>query len=78
MHDLGTIDLTGDLPRLRMPLTVVYAQRGPESAAATGRAFAQAYRGARGARLIPVPDSGHLIMVDQPARFAGALREFLG
>jgi pimeloyl-ACP methyl ester carboxylesterase len=78
MHDLGTIDLTGDLPRLRMPLTVVYALRGFVGAAATGRAFAQAYRGARGARLIPVPDSGHLIMVDQPARFAGALREFLG
>jgi pimeloyl-ACP methyl ester carboxylesterase len=78
MHDLGTIDLTGDLPRLRAPLTVVYAVRNQEAAAATGRAFADAYRGARGARLVPVPDSGHLIMVDQPGRFAKALREFLG
>jgi pimeloyl-ACP methyl ester carboxylesterase len=77
MHDLGTINLTDDLPRLRAPLTVVYAVRG-QGAAATGRAFEQAYRGARGARLVPVPDSGHLIMADQPARFARTLREFLG
>jgi pimeloyl-ACP methyl ester carboxylesterase len=77
MHDLGTIDLTDELPRLRAPLTVVYAVRGQEGAAATGRAFAQAYRGARGARLVPVPDSGHLIMADQPGRFARTLREFL-
>jgi pimeloyl-ACP methyl ester carboxylesterase len=77
MHDLGTINLADDLPRLRAPLTVVYAVRGQEGAAATGRAFAEAYRGARGARLVPVPDSGHLIMADQPARFARTLREFL-
>lgn len=77
MHDLGTIDLTGDLPRLRAPLTVVYAVRG-EGGAATARAFEQAYRGARGVRLVPIADSGHLIMADQPARFARALREFLG
>jgi pimeloyl-ACP methyl ester carboxylesterase len=78
MHDLGTVNLTDDLPRLRVPLTVVYAVRGEEGAAATGRAFAEAYRGARGARLVPVPDSGHLIMADQPGRFANALRDFLG
>jgi pimeloyl-ACP methyl ester carboxylesterase len=78
MHDLGSINLTGDLPRLRAPLTVVYAQRGAEGAAATSRAFAEAYRGARGVRLVPVPDSGHLIMADQPARFAKELRTFLG
>jgi pimeloyl-ACP methyl ester carboxylesterase len=78
MHDLGTINLTGDLPRLRVPLTVVYAVRSQEGAAATSRAFADAYRGARGARLVPVPDSGHLIMADQPGRFAKVLREFLG
>jgi pimeloyl-ACP methyl ester carboxylesterase len=60
-----------------MPLTVVYALRGPEGAAATGRAFEHAYRGARGARLVPMPDSGHLIMADQPARFARTMREFL-
>lgn len=77
MHDLGTVNLTGDLPRLRVPLTVVYAVRDEAGAPATGRAFADAYRGAKGARLVPVPDSGHLIMADQPGRFAKVLRDFL-
>jgi pimeloyl-ACP methyl ester carboxylesterase len=77
MHDLGTINLTGDLPKLRTPLTVVYAVRGGEGGAMTSQAFADAYRGARNARLVPVADSGHLIMADQPARFARVLRDFL-
>lgn len=77
MHDLGNINLTGDLPSLRVPLTVVYAVPDAEAREVAGRSFAQAYAGARGARLVPVPDSGHLIMADQPARFAAALREFL-
>jgi len=77
MHDLGNINLAGDLPRLRAPLTVVYAVRDPEGREVTGRAFADAYRGARGARMVPIDRSGHLIMADQPARFAAALREFL-
>jgi pimeloyl-ACP methyl ester carboxylesterase len=75
MRDLGTTDLTPDLPRIRVPLTVVYATR--DEAGGTERTFAQAYRGARGARLIPVSGSGHLVMADQPRRFATALRDFL-
>jgi len=77
MHDLGTINLTDDLPRLKAPLTVVYAVRGAEGREATGRAYAEAYRGARGARLVPIVDSGHLIMADRPGPFASALRDFL-
>jgi pimeloyl-ACP methyl ester carboxylesterase len=77
MHDLGQVDLTGDLPRIRVPMTVVYAVRGEEGRAATERAYTSAYRGARGARLRRIDGSGHLIMADQPGRFAQALREFL-
>jgi pimeloyl-ACP methyl ester carboxylesterase len=77
MHDLGTIDLTGDLPRIRAPFTVVYAGRGEEGRAAADASFAQAYRGARGARLVRIDDSGHLVMTSQPQRFARSLREFL-
>ena len=76
MHDLGTIDLSADLPRLRAPLTVVYAARGGGEGLSAG-AFEQAYRPVRGARLVPVAGSGHMIMADQPARFAAALRDFL-
>ena len=77
MRDLGTIDLTADLARMRRPLTVVYAVSGEEARGPVARAFEQAYRGARGARLVPVLQSGHLVMADQPQRFAAALRDFL-
>jgi pimeloyl-ACP methyl ester carboxylesterase len=77
MHDLGTIDLTGDLSRIRVPFTVVYAGRGEEGRASADASFAQAYRGARGARLVRIDDSGHLVMTSQPQRFARSLREFL-
>ena len=77
MHDLGKLDLTADLARIRAPMTIVYAARGDEGRAATERNFVEAYRGARGARLVPIDRSGHLIMADQPRRFASALRDFL-
>jgi len=31
----------------------------------------------RGATLIAIPQSGHMVMFDQPARFQAALRTFL-
>lgn len=77
MHDLGTINLSDDLARLNAPLTVVYAVGGEEVRGATGQAFASAYKRARGVRLVPIEGSGHLVMADQPQRFAAALREFL-
>jgi len=77
MHDLGRIDLTADLPRIRAPLTVVYAVRGEQGRDAAARAYTAAYRGARGARLVRIDGSGHLVMADHPARFARALSEFL-
>lgn len=77
MHDLGRIDLTGELQRLRAPLTVAYAVRDGLDRAATDRSFAHAYAGVRGARLVRIDGSGHMVMLEQPRRFARALREFL-
>jgi len=77
MHDLGTINLTGDLARIRAPLTVVYATPDAQSGEATARAFNAAYANARGARLVRIDDSGHMIMADEPARFAREMRDFL-
>lgn len=77
MHDLGTINLTGDLARIRAPLTVVYATPDAQSGEATARAFNAAYANARGARLVRIDDSGHMIMADQPTRFAREMRDFL-
>ncbi|MFN3724802.1 MAG: alpha/beta fold hydrolase [Allosphingosinicella sp.] len=77
MHDLGTLDMTGDLARIRAPLTVLYASPSGDTRASTERSFAAAYANARGARLVRIDDSGHMIMADQPDRFAREMSHFL-
>ncbi len=77
MHDLATLDMTPRLARIRAPMTVVYASPDPRARAAMDRTFAGAYAPARGARLVRIDNSGHMVMLDQPARFREALRDFL-
>lgn len=77
MQELAALDLTADLPRLAAPLTVVYANRDERSRARTDAAYASAYAGARNAELVRIDGSGHMIMFDQPARLAQAVRAFL-
>ncbi|MGQ0559531.1 MAG: alpha/beta fold hydrolase [Sphingosinicella sp.] len=77
-RELSGLDLGPQLPRLRVPLTVVYASPGADRQADIERTFARAYAAVRGARLVRVDDSGHMIMLDRPTRFAAVLRDFLG
>jgi len=77
MRELAVTDLTADLARIRAPLTVVYASPDAQASAAIDRQFARAYAGARGARLARIDGSGHMVMLDQPARFRAAVRDFL-
>jgi N-formylmaleamate deformylase len=77
MRELAVTDLTGDLPRIRVPLTVAYASPDRQASAAIDRQFARAYSGARGARLVRIDGSGHMLMLDQPARFRAEMRAFL-
>jgi pimeloyl-ACP methyl ester carboxylesterase len=76
-HELADTDLTPELPRLRAPLTVLYAVADPAFAGSTDRTYADAYATAPAAHLVRVDRSGHMIMRDQPARFREALRVFL-
>jgi N-formylmaleamate deformylase len=76
-HDLAVTDLGPELPRLRVPLTVLYAVADPTWRASTDRTYAAAYARAPGARLVRIDGSGHMIMRDQPARFQEELRRFL-
>ncbi|HEY9580782.1 MAG TPA: alpha/beta hydrolase [Rhizorhapis sp.] len=78
LQDLARIDLTAELPKISMPLTVVYAT--PADAAqrtAIMQRYSAAYAGAKGVRLKAVGPSGHMIMFDQPQRFAEEVRAFL-
>ena len=78
MHELSGMDLSPQLPRIRAPMTVVYASPDPQARAALDRSFTAAFAPARDARLVRIDGSGHMVMLDQPARFQAALREFLG
>ena len=66
-----------ELPRIRAPLTVVYAVSDPQGRAAVDRSFRSAYARAAQARFVRIDGSGHMVMYDQPARLAAAIREFL-
>jgi N-formylmaleamate deformylase len=76
-HELALTDLTPQLPRIRAPLTVVYASPEPRETAQIDRSYASAYAGKRDARLVRIDGSGHMIMYDQPRRFSAELRKFL-
>ena len=77
MHELSGMDLGPQLPRIRAPLAVVYASPDAQARASIERSFTAAYAPARGARLVRIDDSGHMIMLDQPSRFNATLRAFL-
>lgn len=76
-HELALTDLTPELPRIAAPLTVVYAGLDPSRKAAEDGRYRSAYARKRGARLVRIDDSGHMIMYDQPARFRAELKAFL-
>jgi N-formylmaleamate deformylase len=77
MHELSSMDLGPQLARIRAPMMVVYASPDPQARAALDRSFTAAFAPARGARLVRIDDSGHMVMLDQPARFQAELRSFL-
>jgi pimeloyl-ACP methyl ester carboxylesterase len=74
-----TSDLRPDVARIgARPLTILYAVPTPESAAMVKGVYSQAYAAAPGAKLVPVENSAHFIMLDQPARFRAAVEDFIG
>jgi pimeloyl-ACP methyl ester carboxylesterase len=76
-HELAVADLTPELPRIRAPLTVLYASPVASLAATADGVYRRAYRGDPAATLVRIDGSGHMVMADQPGRFAEELRRFL-
>jgi pimeloyl-ACP methyl ester carboxylesterase len=76
-HELALTDLTPELPRIAAPLTVLYASPDPMLAATADGVYRRAYARDPAARLVRIDGSSHMIMADQPARFAEELRRFL-
>ncbi|HEY1607020.1 MAG TPA: alpha/beta hydrolase [Allosphingosinicella sp.] len=72
-------DLRSDVPKFgARPLTIVYAVPSAQSAAMVTKIYTDAYAAAPGAKLVPVENSYHFIMLDQPARFRAAVEDFIG
>ncbi|MET0364526.1 MAG: alpha/beta hydrolase [Sphingobium sp.] len=78
LDELAGIDLGPRLSAIRQPLTVVPALPADSRSAATllGQTRS-AYASAPTARIVPIQPSSHMVMFDQPAKFAAAVRAFL-
>jgi N-formylmaleamate deformylase len=77
-RELANTDLTPELPKIRAPLTVVYAvPNALPDAAPIDRLYRTSYAGAKSARLRRVPGATHMVMYSQPARFHAEVRSFL-
>jgi pimeloyl-ACP methyl ester carboxylesterase len=76
-EDLVT-DLRPDVAKIRTPITLVYAWDAAAIPEAQAKAlFEGAYAGAPAITFAPVGGSRHFVMLDQPERFAAALKEVL-
>lgn len=72
------LDLRGDLSSIKVPLTLLYPwspQAVPQDVADT--IYRGAYAGTPSIRFVPISDSAHFIMLDQPEQFAKALDTFV-
>lgn len=78
MYEDMTTDLRGDIAAIAVPMTIVFPWSEPRMPKARADAFYRAqYAKAPRVTYAGVGDSGHFVMLDQPAAFAAALAAFL-
>lgn len=78
LDELAALDLGPRIGGIRQPMTVIPAlPADARQAAALLDRVRAAYAPVRAARIVPVQPSGHMVMLDQPAKFAAAVRSFL-
>lgn len=78
MYEDLTTDMRPELPKIRVPTTVLYAWNQSYPRKEPGKAFfGQQYAQLSGVRVIEVGESAHFVMLDQPQAFQEALAEFL-
>lgn len=74
-----TTDARPGLAALRVPLTIIYAWDGQRlTRAQADQLYRGVYAPARGTTFVPVGQSGHFVMLDQPEAFDRAVDAFLG
>ncbi|HEX7823224.1 MAG TPA: alpha/beta hydrolase [Sphingobium sp.] len=78
LDELAALDLAPRIAAITRPMTVVPAlPADADMAAALLSRTRTAYRTVPAARIVPVQPSGHMVMLDQPVKFAAAVRRFL-
>jgi pimeloyl-ACP methyl ester carboxylesterase len=73
--DLLTVDVAPALPEVRAPALVLWGADDPLLSPALGRVFAEQIPGAR---LVVLPECGHIPMLERPAELHRQLLGFLG
>lgn len=71
---LTTFDRRADLPRIAAPTLLIAGDRDQAAPLKTMQRMAEAIPAAR---IVVIPDAGHLIHLERPAAFAAAVRPFL-
>jgi pimeloyl-ACP methyl ester carboxylesterase len=77
VYEVMTTDARPLLGGIKAPVTIAYATNAFAPEATVGPLYRSSYAGASGAKLVPVEDSYHFIMLDQPARFQAILKDVL-
>ena len=79
MREIILADLTPELARITVPVTVVHAwnKSDPYTAAQSDQLYASVYAKLKGVKLVRIDDSAHFIFLDQPAKFQAAVTSFL-
>lgn len=72
-----TTDMRPKLAQIAAPITAAYAVNDFATEERVGSLYRTGYATAPDVRFVPVADSYHFIMLDQPARFAEILQDFL-
>ena len=73
----ATTDVRPDLASIKVPVTVLYAAPTEDFKPVAGKLYGDAYKSLPGVKLVPIDNSEHFIMLDQPARFDDEVEAFL-
>lgn len=79
LYEVMTLDLRGRLRDIRAPVTVVYGSSTDRNSPRRdlGRLLRASYANLSPVRYEPIAGAEHMVMIDQPTRFAAAVDRFL-
>ncbi|CAN5428543.1 alpha/beta hydrolase [soil metagenome] len=77
LYEDMTTDMRPDLPGIATPITLVYAYSAGLPRERADAVFQGSFKPAPNVTFVPVGDSMHFIMLDQPAAFQAAMTAFL-